>query len=191
MAILNIVKEGDPVLRGKCREVTEITPRVITLLDDMKETLHKAEGCGLAAPQVGVRRRICIVEVEEGELIEMINPDDIPPITEMFTDISANSEKPFEAHCRFMVQGDYHWFFLSCKPVFGGYGKPIHFEGTMCDVSTYLETAGDDLVYKEFKKKHNIKLSELKKGSVGLEEVLDRDYLASIQKPFATRIISM
>ena len=118
-------------------------------------------------------------------LIEMINPDDIPPITEMFTDISANSEKPFEAHCRFMVQGDYHWFFLSCKPVFGGYGKPIHFEGTMCDVSTYLETAGDDLVYKEFKKKHNIKLSELKKGSVGLEEVLDRDYLASIQKPFA------
>ena len=124
-------------------------------------------------------------------LIEMINPDDIPPITEMFTDISANSEKPFEAHCRFMVQGDYHWFFLSCKPVFGGYGKPIHFEGTMCDVSTYLETAGDDLVYKEFKKKHNIKLSELKKGSVGLEEVLDRDYLASIQKPFATRIISM
>ena len=75
MAILNIVKEGDPVLRGKCREVTEITPRVITLLDDMKETLHKAEGCGLAAPQVGVRRRICIVEVEEGELIEMINPE--------------------------------------------------------------------------------------------------------------------
>lgn len=75
MAILNIVKEGDPVLRGKCREVTEITPRILTLLDDMKETLHKADGCGLAAPQVGVRRRICIVEVEKGELIEMINPE--------------------------------------------------------------------------------------------------------------------
>lgn len=74
MAVLNIVKEGDPVLRAKCREVTEITPRIITLLDDMKQTLHKAEGVGLAAPQVGVRRRICIVEVEEGELIELINP---------------------------------------------------------------------------------------------------------------------
>jgi len=75
MAILNIVKEGDPVLRGKCREVTEITPRIITLLDDMAETLHKADGCGLAAPQVGVRRRIALVEVEEGELIELINPE--------------------------------------------------------------------------------------------------------------------
>ncbi len=74
MAILNIVKEGDSVLRGKCREVTEITPRIITLLDDMAQTLHKADGCGLAAPQVGVRRRIALVEVEPGELIELINP---------------------------------------------------------------------------------------------------------------------
>ena len=62
MALLNIVKEGDPVLRGVCREVTEITPRIITLLDDMRETLAKAEGVGLAAPQVGVRRRIVLVE---------------------------------------------------------------------------------------------------------------------------------
>lgn len=74
MAILNIVKDGDPVLRAKCREVEEITPRIITLLDDMKDTLHKANGAGLAAPQVGVRRRICIVEVEDGETIELINP---------------------------------------------------------------------------------------------------------------------
>lgn len=75
MAILNIVKEGDPVLRGKCRTVDEITPRIITLLDDMTETLHDADGCGLAAPQVGVRRRVVIVEVEDGETIEMINPE--------------------------------------------------------------------------------------------------------------------
>ena len=74
MAIRNIVKEGDPVLRGKCREVTEITPRIITLLDDMRETLHAADGCGLAAPQVGVKRRIAVVEVDEGDLIELINP---------------------------------------------------------------------------------------------------------------------
>lgn len=75
MAILNIVTEGDAVLRAKCRPVEEITPRIITLLDDMKDTLHQANGVGLAAPQVGVRRRIAIVETEEGELYELINPE--------------------------------------------------------------------------------------------------------------------
>ena len=75
MAILNIVKLGDDVLRKRCRPVPEITPRIITLLDDMIETLHDANGVGLAAPQVGVLRRICIVETEEGEIWEMINPE--------------------------------------------------------------------------------------------------------------------
>lgn len=75
MAVLNIVKDGDEVLRKKCRPVTEITPRIIRLLDDMKATLHKANGVGLAAPQVGVLRRIAIVECEPGELIELINPE--------------------------------------------------------------------------------------------------------------------
>ena len=75
MAKLNIVKEGDDILRKVCRPIIEITPRIITLLDDMIETLHEAEGVGLAAPQVGVLRRICIVEVEPGELYEMINPE--------------------------------------------------------------------------------------------------------------------
>jgi peptide deformylase len=75
MAILKILKEDDPILRKTCREVTEITPRVLTLLDDMKDTLHKANGCGLAAPQVGVLRRIVIIETESGKLYEMINPE--------------------------------------------------------------------------------------------------------------------
>ncbi|MBQ7714799.1 MAG: peptide deformylase [Clostridia bacterium] len=75
MAKLNIVKVGDDVLRKKCRPVIQITPRIITLLDDMAETLHEADGVGLAAPQVGVLRRICIVECEEGKLYEMINPE--------------------------------------------------------------------------------------------------------------------
>ena len=75
MARLNIVKVGDDVLRKKCRPVIQITPRIITLLDDMAETLHEANGVGLAAPQVGVLRRICIVECEEGQLYEMINPE--------------------------------------------------------------------------------------------------------------------
>lgn len=75
MAILNIVTEEDPVLRKKSREVSEITPRIIALLDDMTETLHKAQGAGLAAVQVGVLRRIALVEYEEGNTIELINPE--------------------------------------------------------------------------------------------------------------------
>ncbi len=74
MAILNIVKEGDPVLRKECRPVDAVTPRILRLLDDMKDTLADAEGAGLAAPQVGVMRRIAIVE-NEGEYIELINPE--------------------------------------------------------------------------------------------------------------------
>ncbi|MBR3991438.1 MAG: peptide deformylase [Clostridia bacterium] len=74
MAILNIVKEGDPILRKECRPVGEITPRIIRLLDDMRETLIDANGAGLAAPQVGVLRRIAIVE-NDGQFIELINPE--------------------------------------------------------------------------------------------------------------------
>ena len=74
MAILNIVKEGDPVLRKTSREVKEITPRIITLLDDMRETLKQANGAGLAAVQVGVLRRIVLVDTEETGLLELINP---------------------------------------------------------------------------------------------------------------------
>ena len=74
MAKLNIVKHGDPVLRKVCRPVDEITPRILTLLDDMAETMRDADGCGLAAPQVGILRRIVVIETEESGLIELINP---------------------------------------------------------------------------------------------------------------------
>ncbi len=74
MAILKILKDDDPMLRKVSREVDEITPRIITLLDDMKDTLHKANGAGLAAPQVGVLRRVVLIETEKGKLYEMINP---------------------------------------------------------------------------------------------------------------------
>ena len=74
MAKLKIVKFGDPLLRKVSRPVEEITPRILTLLDDMRETMRAAEGCGLAAVQVGVLRRIAIIEVEEGVVYELINP---------------------------------------------------------------------------------------------------------------------
>ena len=74
MAILKIVKEGDDVLRKRCREVDVITPRIKTLIEDMIETLHEAQGAGLAAPQVGILKRIAIVETEPDETIVLINP---------------------------------------------------------------------------------------------------------------------
>ncbi len=74
MAKLQIRKLGDEALRKSCRPVDAITPRVLTLLDDMVETMRAANGVGLAAPQVGILRRIVVVEVEPGEVYELINP---------------------------------------------------------------------------------------------------------------------
>ena len=64
---------GDPVLRKRCKEVTDFDAKLHQLLDDMLDTLHKAEGLGLAAPQVGVLKRVCIVEYDN-ELYELVNP---------------------------------------------------------------------------------------------------------------------
>ncbi len=74
MAIRTIVKVGDPVLSKKCRTVEKIDDRIITLLDDMADTLYDSNGVGLAAPQVGVLKRIAIIDIGDG-LIELINPE--------------------------------------------------------------------------------------------------------------------
>ena len=73
MAIRNIVKVGDDILNKKCRPVIDFNDRLFTLLEDMHETLTDAHGAGLAAPQVGILRRVVVVDVGDG-LIEMINP---------------------------------------------------------------------------------------------------------------------
>lgn len=75
MAMLTILKEGEETLRKKSRPLDKITDRTLTLLDDMLETMRNADGVGLAAPQVGVLRRIVVIEVEPGEVIELINPE--------------------------------------------------------------------------------------------------------------------
>ena len=74
MAIRTIRREGEEVLRKKCREVTEMTPRIKELIDDMLDTMYEADGVGLAAPQVGVLRRIVVVDVGDGPII-LINPE--------------------------------------------------------------------------------------------------------------------
>lgn len=73
MALRTIRILGDPVLNKVCREVTEVTPKIKVLIDDMLETMYEAEGVGLAAPQVGVLRRIVTIDIGDGPII-MINP---------------------------------------------------------------------------------------------------------------------
>ena len=76
MAIRNIVKEGDDVLLKKCRPVEKFDDKLAQLLDDMTETLRKSGGVGLAAPQVGILRRVFIMILEEdGPVIEAVNPE--------------------------------------------------------------------------------------------------------------------
>ena len=74
MAIRNIREIGDPVLNKSCKTVTEITDRTRQLIDDMFETMYDAEGVGLAAPQVGILKRIVVVDVTGEDPILLINP---------------------------------------------------------------------------------------------------------------------
>ena len=73
MAYRQIVREGDPILRKIARPVENFDERLWTLLDDMADTLYRAEGAGLAAPQVGILRRVVVIDVGNG-LIELVNP---------------------------------------------------------------------------------------------------------------------
>ncbi len=73
MALRTIRQLGDEVLTKKCREVKEMTPRIRELIEDMKETMYDANGVGLAAPQVGVLRRVVVIDVGEGPIV-LVNP---------------------------------------------------------------------------------------------------------------------
>lgn len=73
MALRKIRLQGDPVLEKVCKEVKEVTPRIVDLIDDMLETMYDANGVGLAAPQVGMLKRIVVIDVGEGPIV-MINP---------------------------------------------------------------------------------------------------------------------
>lgn len=77
MAIRNIRIEGDPILRKECREVSKVTERIKVLLDDMGETMYQADGVGLAAPQVGILKRVIVVDPhdEVTGLVKLINPE--------------------------------------------------------------------------------------------------------------------
>lgn len=75
MALRNIIEEGDPILRKQSRGVDEVNDRIRMILDDMVETMREAEGVGLAAPQVGILRRMFVAEPEPGKVYYMVNPE--------------------------------------------------------------------------------------------------------------------
>ncbi len=74
MAIRKVVTEGDPILRKKCREITEVNDHIRMTMEDMLETMRNAMGAGIAAPQVGVMRRMFVAEPEPDRVYFMINP---------------------------------------------------------------------------------------------------------------------
>lgn len=85
MAIRIIVKDPDPVLREKAKPVPKITPNIHKLLNDMADTMYDAEGVGLAAPQIGILKRVIVVDVgDDNGLIEMINPEIVSKEGEQF-----------------------------------------------------------------------------------------------------------
>lgn len=74
MALRNLRIYNDEILRKKCRKVEELNSRTLALIEDMKETMYKEDGVGLAAPQVGILKRIAVIDVGEG-IITIINPE--------------------------------------------------------------------------------------------------------------------
>lgn len=86
MALRQIRITGDEILRKKSKEVKKITPRMLELIEDMKETMHEANGVGLAAVQVGVLRRIVVIDIGDGP-IEMINPEIIEKSDEEYIEV--------------------------------------------------------------------------------------------------------
>ncbi|MBR4426041.1 MAG: peptide deformylase [Oscillospiraceae bacterium] len=135
MALRNIVEKGDKVLDKRCRPVTKFDAKLWTLLDDMAETLTRADGVGLAAPQVGILRRACLVletNVPEGEaprIIELINPE--------ILERSGSQEGP--EGC------------LSLPNVFGWVERPAHVKVRAQDRSgAWFEAEGDGLTARAF-----------------------------------------
>ena len=110
MALRKIVTEGDPILEKKCRPVEKFNQRLWDLLDDLVETLADSGGVGLAAPQVGVLRRVCVIDVGEGAM-EFVNP----------VIVESEGEQEVQEGC------------LSCPGQFGIIKRPAHVKAEFCD----------------------------------------------------------
>ena len=124
MALRKIVTEGDPILEKKCRPVEKFNQRLWDLLDDLVETLADSGGVGLAAPQVGVLRRVCVIDVGEGAM-EFVNP----------VIVESEGEQEVQEGC------------LSCPGQFGIIKRPAHVKAEFCDRNgDKRELEGDGLL---------------------------------------------
>ncbi|MCD7853711.1 MAG: peptide deformylase [Oscillospiraceae bacterium] len=135
MALRNIVKKGDGVLQKHCHPVTEFNDQLHVMLDDMAETLRKADGVGLAAPQVGVLRRAVLVletnvpEGEEERIVELVNPEIL----------ECSSEQSGPEGC------------LSYPGVYGWVSRPDHVRLRAQDRNgAWFEVEGDGLTARAF-----------------------------------------
>lgn len=124
MAIRNIVKSPDEFLNKKSREVTAFDDKLASLIDDMLDTMYEADGCGLAAPQIGILRRICVIDVGNGP-IELVNP----------TVVKQSGKQNESEGC------------LSCPGVFGITERPKKVKVTAYDRNgNQFEIRGTDLL---------------------------------------------
>ena len=124
MALRNIVTEGDTILTKKCRPVEKFDERLWSMLDDLAETLEDSGGVGLAAPQVGILRRFCVIDVGEGAM-EFINP----------VIVETEGEQEVQEGC------------LSCPGQFGIIKRPAHVKAEFYDrFGSKCEMEGDELL---------------------------------------------
>ncbi|MGN0436587.1 MAG: peptide deformylase [Wujia sp.] len=108
MAIRKIRVDGDDVLRKVCKPVDKMTGRTLTLIEDMFDTMYEANGVGLAAPQVGILKRIVVIDIDDGDAYVLINPEIVEMDGEQFGDegclslpgLSAKVRRPEHVICK-------------------------------------------------------------------------------------------
>ena len=121
MAIRRIVKEGDETLRKISRPVKQVDKRILTLIDDMRQTMYANDGVGLAAPQVGILRRVVVIDVGDGNVYELINPEIISTSGEVVDAEGCLSVPDFRAKVKRPRRVALDALDLD--------GKPVHLEG--------------------------------------------------------------
>ena len=148
MAIRNLRYEGDPILRKTSKEVKEVTPKIRELIDDMLETMYEANGVGLAAPQVGVLKRIVVIDVGEGPLV-MVNPQVVKTSGSQTGDEGCLSvpgkagtvTRPDEVTVRFMCE-DGEWYELEGRELLA---RAICHECDHLDGKLYIDIVEGEL----------------------------------------------
>lgn len=115
-------------------------------------------------------------------LREIIYAEDFPPLADVFSEIVSGHQKSLNAHCRVNMGDDYHWVYLSCTVRKDTFNRTQHLEGTMMDVSEYMDTAESDTVLSGAAKKNRDKINAAIGNQAGLSDILGEDYLLRIQQ---------